>query len=246
MKLYGLVGHPLAKSFSKDIFNTKFKTENLDCHYINFDIEDISDIKETVASNKDLCGFNVTIPYKQSIMAYLDFVSESATEVGAVNTVKIENGKLIGFNTDVIGFERLFEKATMGTKTTRALVLGSGGASKSVAYVLRKRGIPFQIVSRSNKGDLTYKDLNKGIIETNDLIINTTPLGMYSDEKPEIPYQFINNKHVCIDLVYNPPTTPFMKKAAEQGATVANGMEMLIGQAEAAWDIWNDKQTNNL
>lgn len=243
MKVYGLIGHPLGHSFSRDYFTNKFANEQLDCCYNNFDLEHIQDFEKTLKDNPDICGLNVTIPHKQQIISYLDKLDSVAEAVGAVNTIKFENSKLIGFNTDVIGFELLLDSAIAAKQIEHALILGSGGASKAVAFVLKSKHIPFSIVSRTDKGDLTYGEITSSIIEHNQLIINATPLGMYPnmDTKPDLPYSFISNNHICIDLVYNPEETGFLRLAKQQGAKAVNGMQMLVAQAEASWKIWNSK-----
>ncbi len=254
-KVYGLVGKKLGHSFSKDYFTKKFSDLNLDYSYQNIELENISDIIPFVKENKNLKGFNVTVPYKEEIIPFLDEIDVTAKEVGAVNTVKIyEDGRLKGFNTDVIGFEKLLEKTTrpQDHKTTSALVLGSGGASKAVQYVLNKKSIPYKIVSRkpyllgvrSEEFRIGYEELNITGFKPYSIIINTTPVGMYPNvnECLELPYSTIESHNVFIDLIYNPEETLFIKKAKAQGAAVYNGMTMLHEQAEASWRIWNENQ----
>ncbi|MBR4147564.1 MAG: shikimate dehydrogenase [Bacteroidales bacterium] len=237
MKHYGLIGHPLGHSFSKTYFTAKFETEGLDCDYQNYDLEDISLIKQS-----NLNGFNVTIPYKEDIITYLDKLDEVAAEVGAVNTVRVlPNGKLIGFNTDVIGFESLIPHSSLLIPHS-SLILGTGGASKAVQYVLKKHGIDFQLVSRdAKKGDYTYDQLTPEIVKDHLLIINSTPVGMapHIDALPDIPYDAITPNHTLIDLIYNPEITLFLRHGEEQGATTINGLAMLHAQAEASWKVWN-------
>lgn len=243
MKRYGLIGHPLKHSFSRDYFTEKFEYEGLDCRYQNFDLKSVEEIREVMERYPDLCGFNVTIPYKEAIIPLLDDLDETAKQVGAVNVVRIENGKLKGYNTDVYGFEKLLERAMKGREITHALVLGTGGASKAVQYVLRQRNIPYSTVSRNaEKGDFTYDTLNDDILKQNHLIINTTPLGMAPrlDDFPEIHYQALCKKHILIDLIYNPKETAFMVLGHTWGAKVYNGMQMFEEQAKRSWEIFND------
>lgn len=239
---YGLVGHPLGHSFSKAYFTEKFESKGLDCEYQNFDIEEINDIRKLVSSHPVLKGFNVTIPYKEAIIPYLDELDETAREVGAVNTVKVmADGKLKGYNTDVTGIASSLSLRG-GTSIKNALILGTGGASKAVQYVLRKSGIPFHLVSRDpQKGDFTYATLNPEIILSHLLIINATPVGMapHSDEAPNIPYEAVTPQHTLFDLIYNPQETLFLQHGKEKGACTINGLTMLHAQAEASWKIWN-------
>ncbi len=241
-RLYGLIGFPLSHSFSKRYFTEKFVRENLtECSYELFPLEGIKLLPELLHRHPDLHGFNVTIPYKQAVLPYLDELDPDAQKVGAVNTVVIDRkSRLVGYNTDVIGFRQSLVQAR--SIYHRALVLGSGGASKAVTFVLDEMHIPYTLVSRQ-EGDmrLTYSDINKDMISSCDLIINTTPLGMYPevDTYPPIPYHFITEKHLLYDLVYNPPQTLFMIRGKAHGAGVQNGLEMLYLQAEAAWALWN-------
>ncbi|MBR4156880.1 MAG: shikimate dehydrogenase [Bacteroidales bacterium] len=247
-KMYGLLGKSLGHSFSKDYFTKKFSELNLDYSYQNIELENISDIIPFIKKNKNLKGFNVTIPYKEEIIPFLDEVDLTAKEVGAVNTVKIEDGKLIGFNTDVVGFKKLLDKTPSHQVTkSPSLIFGNGGASKAVQYVLNKKGIPYKIVSRAFKLGMrneelgiSYEELNITGFEPYSIIINTTPVGMYPNvnECLELPYSTANEQMVFIDLIYNPEETLFMKKGKAQGAATYNGMTMLHEQAEAAWEIW--------
>ena len=242
MKRYGLIGHPLKHSYSRDYFTEKFDYEGLDCRYQNFDLKTIEELHEVLERYPDLCGFNVTIPYKEAILPYLDDIDETAKQVGAVNVVKIENGKLKGYNTDVYGFEQLLERAIKGKTIEHALVLGTGGASKAVQYVLKQRRIPNSTVSRSaEKGDFTYDTLTDEILKQNQLIINTTPLGMAprTNDFPEIHYQALSNKHILIDLIYNPKETAFMTLGKTWSAKTYNGMQMFEEQAKKTWEIFN-------
>ena len=242
--MYGLVGKKLGHSFSKDYFTKKFSELNLDYTYQNIEIENIVDIIPFIKENKNLKGFNVTVPYKEEIIPYLDELDPVAKEVGAVNTVKVyDDGKLKGFNTDVIGFEKLLSRDAINRVRTsgmkEALILGSGGASKAVQYVLNKKNIPYKIVSRGVKlGVIAYDDVKS--FEPYSIIINATPVGMFPNvnECLELPYSTIGPDNVFIDLIYNPEETLFMKKARQNGANTFNGLTMLHEQAEAAWEIW--------
>ena len=249
-KIYGLIGKKLGHSFSKDYFTKKFSQLNLDYSYQNIEIQNIEDIIPYIKEHKNLKGFNVTVPYKEEILPFLDETDITAKEVGAVNTVKIyEDGRLKGFNTDVVGFERLFEETArlQDYKTTSrsALILGSGGASKAVQYVLKKKGIPYKIVSRklgmrNEELGMGYEELNTIGFEPYSIIINATPVGMFPNVNDclELPYSTADEHNVFIDLIYNPEETLFMKKGKAQGAAAYNGLMMLHEQAEAAWNIW--------
>lgn len=242
MKRYGLIGHPLKHSQSRFYFNEKFEYEGLDCLYQHFDIKSVEEIHEVMEKYPDLCGFNVTIPYKEAIIPLLDDIDEIAKQVGAVNVVTIKDGKLKGYNSDVYGFEMLLERAIHGKTIDHALVLGTGGASKAVQYVLKQKDIPFSTVSRSaERGDFTYDTLNDDILKQNHVIINTTPLGMspFVDDFPDIHYQVLSNKHILIDLIYNPKETAFMELGKSWGAKVYNGMQMFEEQAKRTWEIFN-------
>ena len=241
MKRYGLIGHPLKHSQSRFYFNEKFEHEGLDCRYQHFDLKSIEEIHEVMETYPDLCGFNVTIPYKEAIIPLLDEIDPTANEVGAVNVVTIQNGRLKGYNTDVYGFSQLLERALKGKEVEHALVLGTGGASKAVRYVLKQKNIPFSAVSRSpEKGDYTYETLTDEILHQNHLIINTTPLGMAPkfDDFPDLHYQALSNKHILIDLIYNPKETAFMELGRTWGAKVYNGWQMFEEQAKKTWEIF--------
>ena len=243
MKRYGLIGHPLKHSQSRVLFNEKFEYEGLDCRYQNFDLKSIEELNEVLERYPDLCGFNVTIPYKEVIIPLLDDIDPVAKEVGAVNVVKVTEGKMKGYNSDVYGFEQLLNRAIIGKDIAHALVLGTGGASKAVQYVLKQKGIPYSTVSRSaDRGDLTYDTLTDDILRQNHLIINTTPLGMAPqvDNFPDIHYQALGNKHILIDLIYNPKETSFMELGRSWGAKVYNGMQMFEEQAKKTWEIFCD------
>ena len=238
MKTFGLVGKSLSHSFSSQYFSEKFYKENItNCQYLNFEIDDISNVKKLIPEN-DILGLNITVPYKTSIIPYLDGVSDESKEINAVNTVKIVNGNLYGFNTDVIGFKKSISPILDNRKT--ALVLGNGGSSKSVQYVLKNLDISFKVVSRKTK--LDYQHMDKEIMETTDVIINCTPLGMYPEIEsyPKIPYDFLNSKHLLFDLVYNPKQSKFLTLGIAKNCIVKNGLEMLHIQAEESWNIWNN------
>ncbi len=248
--VYGLIGYPLGHSFSQDFFNKKFETENINAKYVNFEIPSIEDFPQVLASNSYLRGLNVTIPYKEKIIPYLDEMDEEAAQIGAVNVVRfIRNSKgeiksLKGYNSDVIGFHDSIV-GLMKPWHKKALVLGTGGAAKAVRHVLTKMGLEVKNVSRtSGEGKLSYAELTPAIMDEYKVIVNTTPLGMFPhiNECPDIPYRWITSEHLCYDLLYNPDVTLFMKKCAEQGAVTKNGLEMLLMQAFAAWNIWQLKR----
>jgi shikimate dehydrogenase len=239
MRHFGLIGRELGHSFSAKFFNAKFKSEEIDADYQLFEIDSIIKLGELLGRNP-LDGFNVTIPYKESIVPYLDSLTDEAREIGAVNCVEIRDGKLIGHNTDVVGIEATLHwlEADEGCK---ALVLGTGGASKAVQYALRKRGVEFKVVSRDkSRGDVTYGELTADIIREHKLIINTTPVGMYPNvgEAPAIDFEAIGSEHRVFDLVYNPAQTELLRRAEERGAQTMGGMLMLQTQAIASWHIW--------
>jgi shikimate dehydrogenase len=249
MKIYGLIGHPLSHSFSRQYFIEKFKNENIsDVDYQNFSINSISQFNELILKHPNLFGLNVTSPFKQSIIPFLDKIDIIAQNVNAVNVIKIirnsNNIVLNGYNTDVYGFNKTLSVHLEG-KVKHALILGTGGAANAVAYVLNTMQIDYKFVSRSKieeKNDvLLYSQLNKAVIEDSSLIVNASPVGVYPDifEKPGIPYQFINNNHILFDLIYNPSETLFLKSGKRQGAKTINGMDMLKYQAEKAWEIFN-------
>lgn len=242
--LYGLIGYPLSHSFSATYFNEKFFREGIpDSRYELFEIEAIDELPHLLEKWPALRGLNVTIPYKESIIPYLDFVDPHAAAVGAVNCVKVLPSRLEGYNTDIIGFRQSIEPL-LAENINSALILGIGGAAKAVAYVLHQLEIPYTIVSRSpsNADEIGYAGLDGNIVAGSKLIINTTPLGMYpaTDASPAIPFQAIGPQHLCFDLVYNPPKTLFLINCEKQGAIIKNGLEMLYLQAEASWQVWND------
>jgi len=243
-KQFGLVGKNIDYSFSKKYFTEKFEKENLINHnYQNFDIQSVFEITQIV-KNPNLCGLNVTIPYKEEIIPFLDKISKKAKKIGAVNTIKItKKGKLKGYNTDFFGFQKSLS-SLLNEHHKKALILGTGGASKAVAFALKKLGIQYSFVSQKLRRDyLSYEKLNEAIFQEYQIIINCTPLGTFPDINscPNIPYDLLNSNHIVFDLVYNPEETIFLQKAKQNGATTKNGMEMLVFQAEKAWEIWNKK-----
>lgn len=242
MYKYGLVGRNISYSFSRKYFSEKFSREGIAATYENFDLKDIKKFPDLLVVNPRLKGLNVTIPYKQAIFPFLDILDPIAEEIGAVNTIKIENdGSLTGYNTDYYGFAEAL-KPHLTLNHTRALILGTGGASKAVNYTLKSLGIETRFVSRSpSKNALSYKDLSAEVMAAHTLIVNTTPLGTFpkTEDFPAIPVDNINSQHLLFDLIYNPPKTTLMQLAKEKGATILNGQKMLELQAEKAWEIWN-------
>lgn len=243
-KLYGLIGFPLIHSFSQDYFNRKFEAEGIDARYVNFEIPEIEDFHRVISDNPNLAGLNVTIPYKQQVISMLDEMDPEAAEIGAVNVIKFirRNGRLTlkGYNSDCIGFRDSIAPL-LTEQRNKALILGTGGASQAVGYALRSLGIETQPVSRSSRpGVLTYSELDEEIMSAHKIIVNTTPLGMYphTEQCPDIPYNMLSSEHLCYDLLYNPDITLFMKRSAEAGAETKSGLEMLLLQAFAAWNIW--------
>jgi shikimate dehydrogenase len=241
----GLIGYPLGHSFSKNYYLAKFDKENIqNIHYDLYAIEQIDQFPSLFSLDSDFRGFNVTIPHKQAVIPYLNELSEEAAQMKAVNciTIKHQEGKIIlkGYNTDAYGFEKSIEPL-LKPHHTKALVLGNGGAAKAVFYTLEKLNISYKIVSRnSGTGDLTYEDLTKELLAEYSLIINCSPVGTFPhiDSCPNIPYEGITEKHLLYDLIYNPEETLFLKKGKERGATIKNGYEMLLLQAEKNWEIW--------
>ncbi len=241
-KRYGLIGKKLSHSFSRNYFTQKFEQLGTDASYHLFELADISEFPALIAREKGLLGLNVTIPYKQAVIAFLDALSPEAADAGAVNTIRFVNGRLIGYNTDIIGFRESLLELLQGNIPKNALILGSGGASQAIKYVLNQLQIDFQVVSREpGKGDITYAALDSKVVSNVHLIVNSTPLGMYPDvlSMPEIPIEAIGQQHHVFDLVYNPTETALLAAAKARGAKVRNGYEMLVLQAEAAWKIWN-------
>ncbi len=244
MKKFGLIGYPLGHSFSKNFFNEKFHSEYIDAEYVNFEIPSISEFPTVLLSNPELMGLNVTIPYKEQIIPYLDELDADAAAIGAVNVIKIirqrGKAKLIGYNSDIIGFTQSIEPL-LESQHKKALILGTGGSSKAIYHGLSKLGIDAKFVSRTpQNGMFTYEDLSPEVMDEYKVIVNCTPVGMYprADEYPNIPYEYLTPNHLLYDLLYNPDTTLFMKKGADKGAVTKNGLEMLLLQAFASWDIW--------
>ncbi len=245
-KLLGLIGYPLSHSFSKRYFGEKFEGEGIaGFRYELFPLEDIAELPRLIEAHPNLLGLNVTIPYKEVVIPYLTSLSDSAQAVGAVNTILFTKAGLIGYNTDIYGFEMSLRKALTrsGLSANRAMVLGTGGAAKASRYVLEKMGMQVQFISRKRKDEtLTYEDISAELIKKYDVIVNTTPLGMSPNTStcPNIPYEALTNNHLLFDLVYNPEKTLFLQKGEEMGAHILNGLEMLHLQAEKAWSIWTN------
>ena len=247
MKKLGLIGKNISYSFSQQYFTTKFKNQNFDSQfsYQNFDIATINDFKTILKNNPTLLGLNVTIPYKESIIPFLDELSDNAQKIGAVNTISIDNtGKLTGDNTDFFGFAASI-KPLLKNHHQKALILGTGGASKAVCFGLKSLGITTQLVSRNtSENTISYTDVTETHFKDYQIIINCTPLGTSpnTDLFPNIPYQYFTSNHLAFDLIYNPEKTVFLQKAESHGAVIKNGYEMLVLQAEKAWEIWNNKR----
>jgi len=247
MRKFGLIGYPLGHSFSKKYFTDKFSREHLDdCSYDNYPLTDIGQLPELTVSESSLIGLNVTIPYKTEILKYLDEIDPESDQVGAVNVIKIKRSgttiKLAGFNSDIFGIRDTLAPF-VSDRLKNALVLGTGGSSKAVCYILSSINVNYTLVSRSPRpGCIMYSDIVPGLLGNTQLIINTTPLGMYPDvnSKPDLNYDLLNNSHILFDLVYNPEITMFLKIGQERGCKIINGMKMLISQAEKSWKIWND------
>ena len=245
MDKYGLIGYPLGHSFSKNYFNEKFENENIDAEYINFEIPTIDALPEVLATNPELRGLNVTIPYKEKVISFLDAVSPEARAIGAINVIKVEHKGnetiLKGYNSDVIGFTKSIAPL-LKRHNKKALILGTGGASKAIDYGLKSLGLETVKVSRYERpGTIQYSKITPEIIKEYNVIVNCTPCGMYPniEECPELPYEAMTEKNILYDLIYNPDQTKFMKLGAKQGATVKNGLEMLLLQAFARWEFWN-------
>ena len=246
-KQYGLIGYPLMHSFSIDYFNTKFQSEHIDAEYINFEIEDIGNLIELIAESPRLDGLNVTAPYKEQVIPYLDDLDDDAKIIGAVNVIKFirdskgELQKLIGYNSDVVGFERTM--ADWDTQPKKAMVLGTGGAAKAVKLALERQDIDVQFVSRRKSAStVTYEEITRAMVASHELIVNATPLGKYPkvNECPDFPFRFLTPAHMAYDLIYNPDETLFMRKALKHGAKVKNGLEMLLLQAFVSYEIWTE------
>jgi shikimate dehydrogenase len=245
MKQYGLIGHPLSHSFSKNYFSEKFEQENItESSYELFDIENVDKILEIIRSNPKLSGLNVTIPYKETVMKHLTEIDQRAQEIGAVNTIKFsdDNKTLKGFNTDYDGFKNSL-KPFLDINHERALILGTGGASKTVKFVLNELNITCLMVSRNpkNADEISYEEVNQYVMKHHQIIVNTTPIGTFPNvnDFPSLPYENLTDKHLLYDLVYNPALTEFLKKGKEKGSITINGLQMLKIQAEKSWEIWN-------
>ena len=245
MDKYGLIGFPLGHSFSKSFFNEKFQNEGIDAEYINFEIKGIDELPEVLATNPELRGLNVTIPYKEKVLSFLDYISVEARAIGAVNVIRVDHKGddvvLKGNNSDVIGFTKSIEPL-LETFHRKALILGTGGASKAINYGLKSLGLETVLVSRFERpGTIQYKDITPDVVKEYNVIVNCTPSGMFPhyDECPDLPYEALDNHNLLYDLIYNPDETLFMKKGRERGAQTKNGLEMLLLQAFASWDFWN-------
>ena len=243
MKTFGLIGKGIDYSFSRSFFKKKFKAEKLNYEYKNFDINTIDDFPSILKIDEKISGLNVTIPYKETIIPFLDEIDFEAQKIGAVNTIKIRNNKLVGYNTDHYGFIKTLIPY-LNNNHNSALILGTGGASKAINYSLNKLKIKSQFVSRNPKLDkhISYNCLTKDIISKNTIIINCTPIGTYPniEESPNIPYKYVTQKHILFDLIYNPLQTKFLKKGLQAKAQTINGLKMLELQAEKSWEIWNN------
>lgn len=245
MDKYGLIGYPLVHSFSQNYFNAKFENERINAHYINFEIPSIDDLAEVLARNPELKGLNVTRPYKEKVIPFLDSISPEAKSIGAVNVIRVSHkgSKTIlkGFNSDVIGFTKSIEPM-LESCHKKAMILGTGGASKAVDYGLKSLGLETMFVSRFNRpGTVRYDNITPEMMKEYNVIVNCTPCGMYphTDECPNLPYEAIDEHKILYDLLYNPDLTLFMEKGAERGATIKNGLEMLLLQAFASWEFWH-------
>lgn len=248
MEQYGLLGYPLKHSFSRKFFMEKFQREKRDAEYLNFEIADIQDLKEVIRAHPDLRGLNVTIPYKEKVIPFLDELSPEAAAIGAVNVIRIERGehdvRLKGFNSDIIGFKDSISPL-LRPQHKSALILGTGGASKAIYQGLIQMGITVKYVSRTHKDDmLTYDELTAETMKRFQIIVNCTPCGMFphTEECPNLPYNALTPEHLLYDLIYNPEETLFLKKGKQQGALIKNGLEMLHLQALASWDFWTSRK----
>lgn len=240
--MYGIIGYPLLLTFSPGYFTKKFEALGINDTYSKFPLASIQEVKKLLAQNPGLNGLNVTIPYKQEIIPFLDELDDTALHIGAVNCIRIRTGRLKGYNTDTLGFTKTL-KPVLKTQHTSALILGTGGASKAVAYSLKQLGISFRFVSRHKaEHTLTYAELDEKVMAAHTLIINCTPLGMAPETEhcPDIPYQLLTPAHLLYDLIYNPAETLFLTKGRARGAEIKNGYDMLIEQAEASWHIWQE------
>lgn len=246
MDKYGLIGFPLGHSFSKNYFNEKFESEGINAEYINFEIPSISELKAVLVTNPELKGMNVTIPYKQQVIPYLNEITKEAKEIGAVNVIKVtrkgDKVYLKGYNSDVVGFTESI-KPMLESCHKKALILGTGGASKAVEYGLKSLGIETKYVSRTKKnGQFTYEDITPEVVKEYNVIVNCTPLGMYPnvDECPKLPYEAMDSHNLLYDLIYNPDETTFLSRGKAHGALTKNGLEMLLLQAFVSWEFWHE------
>jgi len=242
MDKYGIIGNPLGHSFSKGFFTEKFAKEGIDAQYLNFQIPEIGKLTDVLKENPELRGINVTLPYKTEVIPFLDELSDEAREIGAVNVVQIRNGHLKGFNSDIIGFTRSIQPL-LKPHHKKALILGTGGASRAIRVGLTRLGLEWKYVSRTpREGMITYDDITAETLKEYEVIVNCSPVGMFPkvDECPAIPYEFLTADNLLYDLVYNPEDTLFLKRGREQGARGKNGLEMLHLQAIASWEFWNE------
>lgn len=246
-KIYGLIGYPLGHSLSMSYFNQKFASEGINAEYLNFEIEDIGDLMELIGEYPELCGLNVTAPYKEQVIPYLHDLDETARKVGAVNVIKFIRGgrdnelRLVGYNSDVTGFSRSLEPL-LNDQRRSALILGTGGAAKAVAAALEGLNVePIFVSRRKSAATVAYEELTKAMVHKSLIVVNATPLGMYPNVKatPDFPYRFLTKGHLCYDLIYNPDETEFMKRSKKYGAETKNGLEMLLLQAFVSYEIWN-------
>ena len=242
MTKYGIIGYPLGHSFSRGFFTEKFAREGIDAQYLNFEIPDAGMLLDVLRDNPELHGLNVTLPHKQAIIPMLDELSDEAREIGAVNVIRVRDGRLKGFNSDIIGFTESI-RPLLQSHHKQALVLGTGGASKAICVGLKRLGLEWKYVSRTpREGMITYEDITAETLQDYTVIVNCSPVGMFPkvDQAPAIPYEYLTPRHLLFDCVYNPEDTLFMQKGRAQGATVKNGLEMLHLQAIASWRFWNE------
>jgi len=242
MTKYGIIGYPLGHSFSRGFFTEKFAREGIDAQYLNFEIPDVAMLRDVLRDNPELRGLNVTLPHKQAVIPLLDEMSDEAREIGAVNVIRVRDGRLRGYNSDIIGFSESI-KPLLKPHHTKALVLGTGGASKAICVGLTRLGLEWTYVSRTPRESMiTYEDLTPEVMAEYTVIVNCSPVGMYPkvDAAPAIPYECLTPRHLLFDLVYNPEDTLFMQKGRAHGAMVKNGLEMLHLQAIASWRFWNE------